>query len=306
MPSSATASTPRSTPPLHGFSVDVEDWFHILDCDGAPDQGSWARAEDRVAHGTNRFLDLLDRYHHRATFFVLGWVARRHPELIAEIARRGHEVGSHSDSHGLVHALDRDTFAADLDRSLAAIRAATGKDVKAFRAPGFSIGRTETWAFDVLASRGIELDASLFLATRAHGGFDLDRAGPFELFTPSGRRLVEVPVVPFSVKVGRRRVEVPYSGGGYLRLLPLPALLRLYAAAEARGESVITYLHPRELDPRQPRMDLPPWRAFKYYVGLDSVRDKLKALFERHRFGTLSEVAAQVPLDEPLRLDRAA
>lgn len=286
------------TTTLHGFSVDVEDWFHILDCEGAPDTQSWEGLEDRVAHGTTRVLDLLDKHGHKATFFVLGWVASRHPELIADIVGRGHEIGSHGHTHQLVNSLDRDAFLRDLDRSLDAISKAAGRDVKAFRAPGFSIGPSENWALSGLASRGITVDSSLFLSRRAHGGYPLERVRPFVIEFPDGKSLLEVPVVPFSAG----GAALPYSGGGYLRLLPTPVLDAFFARADAAAEPAIAYLHPRELDPLQPRMDLPAWRAFKYYVGLRSVDRKLEALFSRYRFGTLSEVASAARLDEPLRV----
>ncbi len=292
---------------LHGFSVDVEDWFHILDCEGSPDTSAWKSLEERVVASTTRFLDLLDVHGHKATFFVLGWVAEQHPELIAEIAHRGHEVGSHSYAHRMVHSLSVDDFAKDLDRSLTTITAATGKDVHAFRAPGFSIGENEVWAFKVLAQRGIKLDASLFLAPRAHGGFSLQRDGPFELVLDNGDRLTEVPIIPWSPPLSlNSKISLPYSGGGYLRLLPTAMLCGLFGQADRNGRPVVTYMHPRELDPDQPRMELPPWRAFKYYVGLNSVHDKLDKLFSRFRFGTLSEVANHVTLDAPLHLPLTA
>lgn len=286
----------------HGFSVDVEDWFHIIDCDGAPDPQSWDAQEDRVGLGTHAVLDLLERHGHRATFFVLGWVAERHPELIAEIAARGHELGSHSYGHAMVSSLSPDAFAADLDRSLEALTRAGSGPVRCFRAPGFSIGPGEVWALEILASRGIEVDSSLFLAPRAHGGWAMDRRRPFELWLPSGRRMLEVPVVP--ARVGK--AALPFSGGGYLRLLPEAALMRLFDAFEAAGEPTIAYLHPRELDPAQPRMELPLRRRFKYYVGLDGVHDKLDALFARFRFDTVSGAAARAALDPPVVLRQAA
>jgi len=284
--------------PLHGFSIDLEDWFHILQCEGAPAAAGWEALEDRIAVGTRRFLEVLDRHGCKATFFALGWVAARHPELLAEIASRGHEVGSHGHMHRPVTALARDDFARDLDASITAISAATGRTVRAFRAPGFSIGWAQSWAFPILVSRGIELDSSLFLARRALGGIDLERRRPFRVVLPDGRSLLEVPVVP--ARLGR--LAVPYSGGGYLRALPARLLWALFARAEAAGESAILYLHPRELDPQQPRMDLPPLRAFKHYVGLNDVDRKLARLLARHRFGTLSAVAAARPLDPPLEL----
>ena len=287
---------------LHGWSVDVEDWFHILDCQGAPDPAQWDAMPARVEIGTRRMLDLLDQFGHSATFFSLGWIARKHPELIAEIVERGHELGSHGDMHRLVHTLDRDTFARDLDDSLESLRRAAGKDVKAFRAPGFSIGDGETWALPILASRGITLDASLFLAERAHGGMLLKRKLPFDLVLHDGQRLTEVPTVPRMV-LGR---ELPFSGGGYLRLLPSWILTRAFAEFEQEQRPVIAYVHPRELDPQQPRMDLPARRKFKYYVGLDTVTAKIESLFKQFRFGTLSEVAAASPRDKPVYVGRVS
>lgn len=285
---------------LHGWSVDVEDWFHILDCEGAPDPAQWDRSESRVGLGTRRMLDLLDRFGYRATFFCLGWIARKAPDLIAEIAARGHEIGSHGDMHRLVHGLDRDSFARDLDDSLASLTRATGQDVKAFRAPGFSIGDGETWALPILASRGITLDASLFLADRAHGGMRLQRTRPFDLILHDGRSLTEVPTVPRQT-LGR---DVPFSGGGYLRLLPGPVLTRAFAEFDHAGRPVIAYVHPRELDPDQPRMALPARRRFKYYVGLDTVTAKIERLFQQFRFGTLSQVAAACARDRPVYVGR--
>jgi polysaccharide deacetylase family protein (PEP-CTERM system associated) len=294
------SKTPDNQPaaPLHGMSIDVEDWFHILDCDTAPDPASWDRQPARVEANTLRLLDLLDRHRCKATLFCLGWVAERHPDLIAEAVRRGHEVGSHGHLHGLVHQLGPAAFARDLDQSLEALSKAAGREITAFRAPGFSIRNADLWALDVLISRGITLDSSLFLTRRAHGGFDLDRRGPFEVFGRSGR-MVEVPVVPRPVG----SLDLAWSGGGYLRLLPEVVLVDSMRDAERRGESVNLYLHPREIDVAQPRMSLPPLRSFKYYVGLDTVEAKLALLLEKFRFGTLSEVVASRVLEAPLVLD---
>jgi polysaccharide deacetylase family protein (PEP-CTERM system associated) len=278
--------------------MDVEDWFHILEYEGAPSTERWASEEDRVAVGLTRMLEMLDRHGVRATFFVLGWVAARHPELIAQIAERGHDVGSHGHLHALVGSLGPDGFKRDLDQSLEAISAATGRDVTSFRAPGFSITPAEDWAFEILASRGITLDASLFLAPRAHGGYPLDRDRPFRLELASGRTLLEVPTVP--LRLGERSLS--FAGGGYLRLWPGPMLHTCFDLAERQGAPVMLYLHPRELDPGQPRMALPPLRRFKYYVGLRSVRQRLESLLLRHRFGTLAAAARSVVHDPPVQI----
>jgi polysaccharide deacetylase family protein (PEP-CTERM system associated) len=286
----------------HGWSIDVEDWFHILEYAGAPDPAAWRRQERRVHIGTRRMLDLLDQRGVKATFFILGWVAEVAPELVAEIAARGHDIGSHGHLHQLVQHLGPDGFARDLDQSLAALSRAAGRDITSFRAPGFSISPAETWALPILASRGITLDSSLFLTHRAHGGFPLDRRRPFDIHLPDGRTILEVPVVPLRV-AGR---ELAFSGGGYLRLLPSPVLRTAFAACDLQRTPAVLYLHPRELDPDQPRMHLPPARRFKYYVGLDSVQAKVGTLLDSFRFGTLAQVAARTPRDLPLHVDGLA
>ncbi len=289
-------------PVTHGWSIDVEDWFHILEYDRAPDPAAWRRLERRVQIGTERMLDALDLRGVKATFFVLGWIAEVAPDLVAEIARRGHDVGSHGHMHRLLQHLGPDDFARDLDQSLVALSRATRRDIMCFRAPGFSLSPRETWALPILASRGITLDSSFFLTGRAHGGYPLDRSRPFDIVLGDGRTLLEVPVVP--LRVGGR--ELAFSGGGYLRILPKPVLQAAFQSCELRRTPAIVYLHPRELDPDQPRMHLPLARRFKYYVGLDGVAGKVDLLLDRFHFGTLAHVAARTPRDLPLVLDGVA
>ena len=285
-------------PVTHGWSIDVEDWFHILEYAAAPDPALWRQQERRVHIGTERMLDALDLRGVKATFFILGWIAEVAPELVAEIARRGHDIGSHGHLHQLLQHLGPEAFARDLDQSLTALSRAAHRDITQFRAPGFSLGPNETWALPILASRGITLDSSLFLSDRAHGGFPLDRSRPFDIQLPDGKTLLEVPVTP--LHVGKQRLA--FSGGGYLRVLPKVALRAAFQACELRQTPAIVYLHPRELDPDQPRMDLPWRRKLKYYVGLDGVAAKVGMLLDRFHFGTLAQVAAHTPRDLPLVL----
>ncbi len=289
-----------SHPIVHGLSIDVEDWFHILDCEGSPDTSRWAELPSRVERNTGILLDLFDRHRVKATFFCLGWVAEHFPTVPQEIVRRGHELGSHSHLHGLVGPLGAESFARDLDTSLQALQHATGTTIKCFRAPGFSLTRTEVgWALPLLASRGIDLDSSLFLTDRAHGGLPLGRQDPFTIQLHDGHKLLEVPVIPR--RFGNR--DLAFSGGGYLRLLPLPLLRASFAEVERQGHGAVCYLHPREIDIDQPRMPLPPQRAFKYYVGLGSVMAKLEALLQQFHFGTLRQMAERNPRDRSISLD---
>ena len=281
--------------PLHALTIDVEEWFHILDAGPEPER--WDQLPSRVEFGLERIFALCERFGVHATFFVLGWVAERRPDVVAEIVRRGHEIGSHSFGHTVLGELGPDGFRRDLDRSLDAI-ARAGGTVQAYRAPGFSLTPQTKWAFAALADRGIALDASLFLGPRAHGGWSLDRSGPFAVVLADGRRIVEVPTVPLRV-LGR---SLPFSGGGYLRLLPTALIEHGFARAERAGHPVCVYVHPRELDPDPPDLPLPAARRFKYYVGLETVMPKLERLLARHRFGTVSAVAAAATLGQPLEL----
>ena len=164
------------------LTVDLEEWFHILDHDSVADPSSWDDLESRVATQTAALLDLFDRFNIVATFFCLGWVADRYPLLIREIVRRGHEIGTHSYSHGLVYQQSSQQFETDLVRSLNSIEQACGIRPVMYRAPGFSVTRYQGWVFELLAKHGITIDCSIFPAKRAHGGVsDFPTARPFKL-----------------------------------------------------------------------------------------------------------------------------
>jgi polysaccharide deacetylase family protein (PEP-CTERM system associated) len=280
----------------HGFSVDFEEWFHILDCNSSPSVNQWNYLEPRINLIGIRLLDFLDRYKIRGTFFILGWVAQRYPELIQEIVRRKHEIGTHGHMHLMVSELSPDEFARDLDTSIMAIYRAANCDVYAYRAPGFSISNRQFWAFDILASRGIYLDSSLFLGLHTHGGSSLKRTKPFPIILSNYEKIIEVPIVPLSLI----KMNLPFSGGGYLRLLPTQLINLLYRLFENDEIPVITYIHPRELDLKQPRMNLPWFRYFKYYIGIDTFPRKIERLFENFVFKPLGDIANNTPLDRPL------
>lgn len=281
---------------VHGFSVDFEEWFHILQCDRSPKIDQWNDLEQRIDLIGIRLLDFLDLYKIRGTFFILGWVAQRYPELIQEIVRRKHEIGTHGHMHLMVSELSPDEFARDLDTSIMAISKASGCDVHAYRAPGFSISNNQFWAFEILASRGIYLDSSLFLGCHAHGGYSLKRHKPFPLILSNNDKIIEIPIVPLSLI----KINLPFSGGGYLRLLPSQLIILLFKLFEDNELPVITYIHPRELDLEQPKMNLPWFRYYKYYVGINTFSTKLERLFENFAFEPLGDIVNNTCLDRPL------
>jgi polysaccharide deacetylase family protein (PEP-CTERM system associated) len=266
------------------LSFDIEDWFHIVEVKAVEDPGTWAGLSERsslVERYTDLILSICDRRGARATFFILGWIAERHPALVRRIAGAGHEIGTHSFWHRKVYELSPEEFARDIADSLGAIRAAADVAVGGFRAPSFSITRGSEWAFDVLLDLGIWYDASLFPAARGHGGYACAAGAHLER-TPRGR---EIPELPMSIaRFGGRRLC--YSGGGYLRLLPLWMIERGLAQEAGAGRPTVVYLHPRDFAPDAPRVAMPLHRRFKCYVGMKRTEGKLEALLRRHRWGT--------------------
>ena len=278
------------------LTVDVEDWFHILDNSETATEKEWANFPSRLENGLERILDAFDRHQQKATFFVLGWVAREYPDAVAEIARRGHDIASHSDMHQLVYTQTPLEFEDDLKRSLDAIEAAAGYRPTAYRAPGFSITKESVWAFNILARNGIAIDCSIFPAPRNHGGMPIfPSGGPSILETADGRTLRAFPV-NFVNLFGRRIV---FSGGGYFRLAPFTVLKKWFESSNY----VMAYFHPRDFDPEQPLIPgLSSVRKFKSYVGLKTALTKLESILEITRFVSLKEAAEQTDWDNVQRV----
>jgi len=275
----------------HALSFDIEDWFHMVEVRAVRDPSRWPQLSERsglVERYTDRVLEMCESAGVRATFFILGWIADRHRSLVGRIASAGHELGTHSFWHRTVYDMTPEQFRRDLDESVAAIGAAApGVPVRGFRAPSFSITPGAEWAFDVLLDAGIAYDASLFPAARGHGGYPCPR-GAHELAAPSGRRLPELPMSVARVPPLPR--PICYSGGGYLRLLPMRAISAGIAAEAASGRPTVVYLHPRDLAPDCPRVAMPPHRRFKCYVGLGTTEGKLARLLADYAWGPCGEV----------------
>lgn len=298
-PTSQPESHP-STPTCgvrHVLSFDIEDWFHIVDIPAVDDPKRWpelSRESSLVERYTDQILELCRQHQTRATFFVLGWIAERHPALVARIADAGHEIATHSFWHRRVYTLKPEAFLQDLRDSIDAIRAAApGATIRGFRAPSFSITPGTEWAFDVLREAGLEYDASLFPGPRGHGGYECPR-GSHVIETPGGARLPELPMSVASVGFGPARHRMCYSGGGYLRLLP-DALIRQGIEREAaQGRGTVVYLHPRDFAPDCPRVPMPAARRFKCYVGLSSTLGKLDRLLESYTWNTCQDALSHL------------
>lgn len=268
------------------LTFDVEDWFHLLEHGATRTPEDWMRYPSRVERNTERLLELLQRHEVRATFFCLGWVARRFPQLVRAIAAAGHEIGSHSDEHQLPSQMPPPAFERDLARSLRVLEDLAGAPIRCFRAPGFGVGRETPWVFDVLIKHGIEVDCSVFPGRHAHGGMAGAPAQPHWLQCRTGR-IRELPVSTTRV-LGR---DVVCSGGGYFRLAPY-ALVRRHLR---RDPYVMSYLHPRDVDAGQPRLPgLGVKRSFTTYVGIDSAWNKLDVMLQEFDFLSVGEAAMLV------------
>lgn len=282
--------TAPSQQPLNAFCVDLEEWFHVCGVTTPySDPATWAGAPTHVVADTEVLMRLLDETGARGTFMTVGWVAERYPQLIRRLVDAGHEIGCHSYFHRLVYTLSPAEFADDIARCVRVLREASGQPVRVFRAPGFSMKRECFWAYPILLDNGIDVDASIVPARRDHGGVAGFTRDPFLLRIPGG----QVHCLPVSVMdiAGK---TVPFSGGGYLRLFPQALIHAGYRQNHRAGRPAMCYIHPREINPEQPRLPLPRLKYFKYYVNLRSTEDKLRRCLRAFRFTTVSEVLASV------------
>jgi len=271
---------------VDALSFDIEDWFHMVGIAAVEDPDSWPQLDSIVERYTDWIVETVTGRGVRSTFFILGWVAERYPSLVRRIAESGHELATHSHWHRKVFELTPAEFRKDMRRSIDAIENAGQKKVIGFRAPSFSIVPGAEWAFDVLHDLGLKYDASLFPARRGHGGYPCPREPHQFSNAPSGRPLPELPMSV--MRFGPKRL--PFSGGGYLRLLPRWVIRRGFNQVHRDGLPVVVYLHPRDFAPDCPRVPMPPHRRFKSYVGLKSAKAKLEMMLNLYRFDTCARV----------------
>ena len=272
---------------LRILTIDLEEWFHLLDHDATRGEEAWSGFEVRIYENTERLLRILDETGSRATFFVIGWIARTYPDLVRRIADR-YPVGTHTDTHQLIWQQTPAQFREDLHASVCRLEDITGQKVNAFRAPGFSIRPGEAWAFEILAEEGISLDSSIFPAAASHGGWPGFPAESPVLIRKGSALIKEFPM---SLKhiAGRSFV---FAGGGYFRLFPY-CLLRRWT--EEHTDYSISYIHPRDLDAGQPMVPgLGLLRRFKSYYGLAGAEKKLRRYLSAFPFTDLQTADAAI------------
>lgn len=267
---------------VNALTIDVEDWYHATFL-GVP-RSAWPDCERRLAESTERLLAILAEVGMRATFFVLGCVAEEMPELVCAIAEGGHELACHSYDHRQVFYQTPIQFAADVERSVAAIQQASGVRVLGYRAPACSIGGAQQWAFDILADQGFLYDSSIMPArTPLYGSSDAPRF----LHRLAGGRLVEIPLT--TVEFGRWRF--PVAGGVYLRLLPFALICRaIQRLNSVEGQAAVLYLHPWEIDAQPPRLGRNRLALWSHTVNKGAMEDRVRRLVARFSFAPIREV----------------
>jgi polysaccharide deacetylase family protein (PEP-CTERM system associated) len=266
------------------FSIDVEDWFHILDIPSAPAPEEWDRLPSRIENNFHYLLEILAENQIKCTCFFLGWIAERYPHLVMETVAAGHEIASHGYSHRLVYQMTQKEFSDDEVKAKKLLEDISGKTIIGYRASGFSVTEATPWFFESLAKAGYRYDSSVFPASRGHGGIKSQDPSPRRIETRSGE-IIEIPIST-ARWFGRR---MSFFGGGYLRLFPYNIIRKKAAEVLRQQRPVNFYIHPREIDPDHPRLPMNPVRRFKSYVNLSSVEPKITRLIEDFDWMTFLE-----------------
>ncbi len=285
----ANSTTPRAvtTPvgPVNAMSVDVEDYFQVWALEPHFPREQWDRQECRVERNTERVLELFGQHQVHATFFMLGWLADRYPQLVRRIVAAGHELASHGYAHLRVTQQTPSEFRADIVRTKKLLEDIGGQPVQGYRAPSYSIGAKNLWALDVLRDAGYRYSSSIYPIR--HDIYGMPEAPRFA-FRHGGDGLLEIPVTTVEIL----RQKLPCGGGGYFRLLPY----RLSRWAMRRvnqhdGQSCVFYFHPWEIDPQQPRpSNLILRTRFRHYLNLKRMEHRLTRLLGDFRWGRMDEV----------------
>jgi len=279
------------SPIVNAMTVDVEDYFQVSAFDRVVSRAAWAGYEARVVANTNRLLDAFASAGVRATFFVLGWVAERSPQLIRQIAAAGHEIASHGHNHQLIYSLTPRQFRDDVREAKWTLEQIVGRPVVGFRAPSYSVTRSSLWALDVLLEEGYQYDASIFPVHHDRYGIPDAERHPHIIRRAAGA-LLEVPAS--TVRVGG--VNLPIAGGGYFRLLPYWWTrwgIRRVNGVERRP--VVFYMHPWEIDAEQPRLPVGRATRLRHYGGLGRTERRLQRLLADFRFDSIEMTLAVRP-----------
>jgi polysaccharide deacetylase family protein (PEP-CTERM system associated) len=265
------------------LTIDVEDYYHVSAFENVIRFEDWDNYESRVVNNTKKLLEMLSGAGEiKATFFILGWVAEKHPEIVKEIDTNGHEIACHSYRHRLVYNMSPEEFRNDLLKAKKILEDIIGKKIKGYRAPSYSITKKSIWAFDILAELGFEYDSSIFPIN--HDFYGIPNAPRFK-YKLSGHDLVEYPISTYKLF----GFNIPVSGGGYFRLLPYCfTRIALNKINTNERQPFVFYIHPWEIDPEQPRVkNIVTLSRFRHYFNQDKTEFRFKQLLNDFNFGRI-------------------
>jgi len=268
----------------HALTFDLEEHFQVSAFWSSERRRQWETLESRVERNTMKIVDILASRSTKATFFVLGWIAERHPQLVKTLAQSGHEIASHGYGHELVSKQSPAQFREDIRRSKDILENLIGTKVLGYRAPSFSI---TSWAIEILVEEGFQYDSSINNRFRSSSAGKFSRpSNYYPINTPSG---VLLEIAPSTITT--LGIQLPVGGGGYFRLLPYSATRLLLKRLERQGSKLVIYLHPWELDPAQPRMKGTLISRTRHYLNLDKTEQGLRRLLDDFIFGPIGELA---------------
>ena len=272
----------------NALTIDLEDWYQTADFNF--DLKDWDKYEDRVEIGTRIIMDSLERRNIKATFFVLGCVAKKHPELVKEIARMGHEIASHGSSHRLVYTQTMDEFREDIRASKNTLEDIVGKEVSFFRASSWSISKDQFWAYKVLEEEGFKCSSSLQpFKTPLSGVSGVPRTAFYPIIGGEKHSILEFP--PTVLPLGS--ASIPFSGGLYLRTFPKSFMKYSLNKVNKKNNGMI-YAHPWEFDIDQPRLDVPIHIKFTHYHNIKKTLNKFEFMLDNFKFCPLGEIIKDV------------
>ena len=278
-------STALSSQGYHLLSFDVEEYFQVEAAAGVYNPGQWDSIPKRVTSAVDTILQLLAAYQTKATFFILGWIARRDRRLVRHIAEQGHEIASHGMSHRMLNGMTPQEFKQELIESRNVLEDISQQPVLGFRAPTFSLTRSTAWAIEVLAEAGYAYDSSIFPIRHDRYGVPDAPTAPHIAVGPNGSEILEIP--PLTLSVGR--MNFPAAGGGYLRLLPVRIIDLALIKAQQRDHPGMIYLHPWEVDPEQPALPISLLANWRHRVGLKRTKAKLTWLLKKYPFTSVAQ-----------------
>ncbi|MDD5109046.1 MAG: polysaccharide deacetylase family protein [Candidatus Omnitrophica bacterium] len=279
------------------FSVDVEDWFHISGLVNTPELPTWESFPSRLEKNFMQLLDIFSQKNVQVTCFFLGWVAEKFPHLVKEAKERGHEIASHGYSHRLAYEMSQEEFLADVRKAKQIIEDVSRVAVLGYRAPGFSVTKDTPWFFNKLMEAGYTYDSSVFSAPRVFGGLKSKRYAPYAVGNGSCE-FIEFPITAIEL-FGK---PFCFFGGGYLRLTPYFLIKEMGLKVIKEKRPVVFYIHPREIDPDQPRLLMNMQRRFNSYVNLKTTRNKIIKILDQFEITTFTKfIKEHKIMEEPIQ-----